>query len=90
MSRASSHGCWPPPWEVWTLTDNPDLWGGELPDGLAREIQAGDDRVLLLRSTASKAVTRGKNRVRAELAHVKGLVAVLTDPLRLLSSLDHS
>jgi hypothetical protein len=48
--------------------------GRELPGGLAREMRADDDRVLVLWSTASEAVTRGKNRVRVELAHVKGLV----------------
>ena len=32
-----------------------------------------------LRSTASEAVTRGKNTARVELAHVKGLVAALTE-----------
>ncbi len=51
----------------------------ELPGGLAPEMRADDHRVLVLRSTASEAVTRGKNRVRAELAHVKGLVAALVE-----------
>ena len=51
----------------------------ELPGGLAREMQADDRRVLVLRSTASEAVTRGKNRVRVELAHIKGPVAALAE-----------
>jgi hypothetical protein len=50
-----------------------------MPGGLAREMQADDHRVLMLRSTASEAVTRGKNRAWVELAHVKGLVAALTE-----------
>jgi hypothetical protein len=58
-----------------------------LPGGLPREMQADDDRALVLRSTlclrtgqaASKALTRGKNRVRVELAHIKGLVAALAE-----------
>ena len=42
-------------------------------------MRADDERVLVLRSTASEAVTRGKNTARVELAHVKGLVAALTE-----------
>jgi hypothetical protein len=42
-------------------------------------MQADDDRVPVLRTIASEAVTRGKNRVRVELAHVKGLVAALAE-----------
>ena len=50
-----------------------------MPGGLAREMRADDHRVLVLRSTASEAMTRGKNRAWVELAHVKGLVATLTE-----------
>jgi hypothetical protein len=50
-----------------------------MPGGLAREMRADDHRVLVLRSTASEAVTRGKSRAWVELAHVKGLVAALTE-----------
>jgi hypothetical protein len=50
-----------------------------MPGGLAREMQADDHRALVLRSTASEAVTRGKNRAWVELAHVKGLVAALAE-----------
>ena len=42
-----------------------------LPAGVALEFQAGDDPALVL--------AQGGNRVRAELAHVKALVAALTD-----------
>jgi hypothetical protein len=42
-------------------------------------MRADDDRVRVLRTTASEAVTRGKNRVRVELAHVKGLAAALVE-----------
>jgi hypothetical protein len=42
-------------------------------------MRANDDWVLMLRSTASEAVTRGNTRVRVELAHVKGLVAALAE-----------
>ena len=42
-------------------------------------MRADDERVLVLRSTASEAVTRGLPRVRVELAHIKGLVAALTE-----------
>jgi hypothetical protein len=42
-------------------------------------MRADDNRGLVLRSTASEEVTQGKNRVRMELAHVKGLVAALVD-----------
>jgi hypothetical protein len=42
-------------------------------------MRADDDRALVLRSTASEAVTRGKTRVRVELAHVKGLVVALAE-----------
>jgi hypothetical protein len=42
-------------------------------------MRADDDRVLVLRSTASETVTRGKTRERVELAHVKGLVAALAE-----------
>ena len=42
-------------------------------------MRADDDWVLVLRSTASEAVTRGNTRVRVELAHVKGLVAALVE-----------
>ena len=42
-------------------------------------MRADDDRVLVLRSTASEVVTRGKTRERVELAHVKGLVAALAE-----------
>lgn len=58
----------------------------ELPRELAREMRTDNDRVLVLRTTDSEAVNRGKNRVRVELAHVKGLVATLAeaaaDPVR--------
>jgi len=47
--------------------------------GLAREMRGDDHRVLALRSTASEAMTQGKNRAWVELAHVKGLVAALTE-----------
>ena len=50
-----------------------------MPGELAREMRADDNRVLVLRSTASEAVTRGKTRVGVELAHVKGLVAALAE-----------
>jgi hypothetical protein len=43
---------------------------------------ADDDRVLVLRSTASEAVTRGKNQARVELAHVKLLLAAVTGRAR--------
>ena len=42
-------------------------------------MRVDDDRVLVLRSTASEEVTQGKNRVRMELARVKGLEAALVD-----------
>ena len=42
-------------------------------------MRVDDDRVLVLRSTASEEVTHGKNRVRMEPGHVKGLVAALVD-----------
>jgi hypothetical protein len=42
-------------------------------------MRADDDRVLVLRRTASEAVTRGKTRERVELAHVKELVAALVE-----------
>ena len=42
-------------------------------------MRADDDRVLVLRTTDCEAVNRGKNRVRVELAHVKGLVAALAE-----------
>jgi hypothetical protein len=42
-------------------------------------MRADDDQALVLRSTASEAVTRGKTRIRVELAHVKGLVAALAE-----------
>jgi hypothetical protein len=42
-------------------------------------MRADDERVLVLRSTASEAVTRGLPRVRVELPHIKGLVAALTE-----------
>jgi hypothetical protein len=49
-------------------------------------MRTDNDRVLVLRTTDSEAVNRGKNRVRVELAHVKGLVATLAeaaaDPVR--------
>jgi hypothetical protein len=61
------------------MTDNPDLWGGELPGELAHEMRADDNWVFMLWSTASEAVTRGKNRVRVELAHVKAPVAALVE-----------
>jgi hypothetical protein len=49
-----------------------DLWEVRgLPSGLALELQAGDDPALVL--------AQGDNRVRVELAHVKALVAALTD-----------
>ncbi len=51
----------------------------ELPGELAREMRADDDRGLVLRSNPSEAVNRGKNRVRVELAHVKGLLATLAE-----------
>ena len=58
----------------------------ELPGELAREMRADDDRGLVLRSNPSEAVNRGTNRVRVELAHVKGLVTTLAeataDPVR--------
>ncbi len=38
-----------------------------------------DDRVLVLRSTASEAVTRGKYWVRVGPAHVQGLAASLVE-----------
>ena len=48
--------------------------------GWPRDLRAGNDPALVLRSTdgdpargASKAVTQGENRVRVELAHVKAL-----------------
>jgi hypothetical protein len=50
-----------------------------MPGGLAREMRADDHRVLVLRSTASEAATRGKTRVEVKLAHVKGLVAALAE-----------
>jgi hypothetical protein len=42
-------------------------------------MRADDHRVLVLRSTASEAATRGKTRVEVKLAHVKGLVAALAE-----------
>jgi hypothetical protein len=42
-------------------------------------MRADDDRVLVLRSTASEAVTRGNTRVRVELALFKGLVVALAE-----------
>ena len=42
-------------------------------------MRADDERVLVLRSTASEAVIWGKTRVRVELAHVKRLVAALAE-----------
>ena len=51
----------------------------ELPGELAREMRTDNDRVLVLRTIDSEAVNRGKNRVRVELAHVKGLVAALAE-----------
>ena len=51
----------------------------ELPRELAREMRTDNDRVLVLRSTASEAVTRGKTQLRVALAHVKGLVAALAE-----------
>jgi hypothetical protein len=50
-----------------------------MPGGVAREMRADDHRVLVLRSTASEAATRGKTRVGVKLAHVKGLVAALAE-----------
>jgi hypothetical protein len=43
-----------------------------MPGGVAREMRADDHRVLVLRSTASEAATRGKTRVGVKLAHVRG------------------
>lgn len=43
-------------------------------------MRADNDRGLVLRTTNSEAVNRGKNRVRVEVAHVKRLVA---DPVAL-------
>ena len=42
-------------------------------------MRADDNRGLVLRSTPSEEVTQGKNRVRMELARVKGLEAALVD-----------
>ena len=42
-------------------------------------MRADDDRVLVLRTTDSEAVTRAKTWVRVELAHIKGLVAALAE-----------
>jgi hypothetical protein len=44
------------------VTDNPDLW-------VVRELRTSDDPALEL--------TQSKDRVRVELAHVKGVVAAL-------------
>ena len=42
-------------------------------------MRTDNDRVLVLRTTDSEAVNRGKNRLRVALAHVKGLVAALAE-----------
>jgi len=42
-------------------------------------MRADDDRVLVLQTTDSEAVTRAKTWVRVELAHVKGLVVALAE-----------
>lgn len=42
-----------------------------LPSGLTLELRAGDDPALVL--------SQGESRVRMELAHVKSLLAALTD-----------
>jgi len=53
-------------------------------------MRTDNDRVLVLRTADSEAANRGKNRVRVELAHVKGLVAALAeaaaDPVALPTS----
>ena len=46
------------------MTDDPDLWVvRELPSGLALRMRAGEDRALVLRSTASEVVVQVGNRV---------------------------
>jgi hypothetical protein len=54
------------------MSDNPRLREARpLPDGLTLELWGGDTPALVL--------AQGENRVRVELARVKGLVAALTD-----------
>ena len=54
------------------MSDSPDLWEvRETPSKLTLELQAGDDPALIL--------AQGENRVRVDLAHIKPLVAALTD-----------
>jgi len=54
------------------MSNSPDLWERrELPGKLALELRAGDDPALVL--------VRGDDMTRTPLAHIKALVAALTD-----------